>query len=93
MKSNYWAPTAFTPNGDGRDDIFYIHGQFQQFDFGVYSRWGEQIFHTNNPTQGWDGTSQASGEKMPDGAYIYYVKGKLSDGTTVSKQDMVNLIR
>ncbi len=93
LKSNFWAPTAFTPNGDGRDDIFYIHGQFQTFDFGVYNRWGEQIFHTNNLTQGWDGTRQTDGEKMPDGAYIYYVKGTLNDGSAVSQQGMVNLIR
>lgn len=93
LKANYWAPTAFTPNGDGRDDYFYIHGQFADFDFGVYNRWGEQIFHTNNLTQGWDGTRQNGGEKMPEGAYIYYVKGTLSDGSIISKQGMINLIR
>ncbi|MGH7234295.1 MAG: gliding motility-associated C-terminal domain-containing protein, partial [Candidatus Saccharimonadales bacterium] len=59
----------------------------------VYNRWGEQIFHTNSLWQGWDGTRQIGGEKMPDGAYIYYVKGTLKDGTKVNKQGMINLIR
>jgi gliding motility-associated-like protein len=94
IAANLWAPTAFTPNGDGKDDIFYIRGpQISNFDFGVYDRWGEQLFHSENMTQGWDGRKQITGEKMPDGAYIYYVRGTLANGQAVNMQGMVNLVR
>jgi gliding motility-associated-like protein len=94
IAANLWAPTAFTPNGDGKDDIFYIRGpQISNFNFGVYDRWGEQLFHSENMTQGWDGRKQITGEKMPDGAYIYYVRGTLANGQAVNMQGMVNLVR
>ena len=42
---------------------------------------------------GWDGTRQLGGEKLPQGAYFYNVRGMLTDGTTVDSKDIVNLIR
>ncbi|HXB14027.1 MAG TPA: gliding motility-associated C-terminal domain-containing protein, partial [Bacteroidia bacterium] len=90
---NYWAPTAFTPNGDGKDDIFYIHGEIKNFDFGIYNRWGEEIYHSQNINEGWNGRRQVTGEEAPDGAYIYYVKGTLANGQGISSKGMVNLIR
>lgn len=54
----FFLPTAFTPNGDGLNDIFrpvtvgyrYLHY------FRVYNRWGQQVFYTENINDGWDGT-------------------------------------
>jgi gliding motility-associated-like protein len=89
-----WAPTAFTPNGDGNDDIFYIHGSgIKNFEMGVYNRWGEEIFHSQDINMGWDGRRQVTREEMPDGAYIYYVRGTLPDGTSINTKGMINLIR
>ncbi len=90
----FWAPTAFTPNGDGKDDIFYIHGTgISNFELDVYNRWGEQIFRSQDINQGWDGRRQISGEQLPDGAYVYYVKGNTSDGKSINTSGMINLIR
>ncbi|HSY77015.1 MAG TPA: gliding motility-associated C-terminal domain-containing protein, partial [Bacteroidia bacterium] len=89
-----WAPSAFTPNGDGKDDIFYIHGNnISHFEMGVYNRWGEQIFYTQDINQGWDGRRQITREEEPNGAYVYYVRGTSPSGQSISVNGMVNLIR
>ena len=55
-------PTAFTPNGDGKNDVFKptIAGMKQFFYFRVYNRWGQLLFSTCQPNKGWDGTLQRS---------------------------------
>lgn len=66
--------SAFTPNGDGMNDIFRIlnvHGQ-KLIMFNVYNRWGQMVFHTTNISQGWDG--MYNGMPAEQGAYIYLVK-------------------
>src|SRR6185312_11118444 len=94
ISNNFWAPTAFTPNGDGKDDIFYIHGSgVTNFSMGVYNRWGEQIFYSEDIMQGWDGRRQVTGQEMPNGAYVYYVKGTDAKGNSVNTKGLINLIR
>ncbi len=94
VDADTWAPTAFTPNGDGNNDIFYVRTNGAvQFTMLVFNRSGEVIYSSTNPDNGWDGTRQGSGEKMPSGAYVYSVKASLSDGTPVVENGMVNLIR
>jgi len=68
-------PTAFTPNGDGLNDIFLP--AFQSVDDGayellIYDRWGQLVFETNNPLVGWNG--QINGRPAQDGAYQYLVR-------------------
>ncbi len=89
-----WVPNAFTPNGDGKDDVFIVRGQgINDFEFGVFNRWGEQIFHSNNMATGWDGTRPVTGENLPPGAYVYYIKGVKTNNEAVNIKGMVNLIR
>ncbi|HEX5553881.1 MAG TPA: gliding motility-associated C-terminal domain-containing protein [Chitinophagaceae bacterium] len=67
-------PNAFTPNGDGVNDVFRIlntHGQ-QLITFNVYDRSGLEMFHTTRITGGWDGTFKGQSQQM--GAYIYLIK-------------------
>jgi len=60
-------PSAFSPNGDGRNDTFkpIVKGNFSKFEFTVYNRWGQIVFKTNEINYGWDGTvngfTQSSG--------------------------------
>lgn len=53
-----FVPTAFTPNQDGRNDIFraLIFGNVKSFEFSIFNRWGQMIFRTQDPAKGWDGT-------------------------------------
>jgi len=55
-------PNAFTPNGDGFNDIFKVKYPFyaSQFDFTIYDRWRNKIFETNDITKGWDGTYEGT---------------------------------
>ena len=90
----FWLPNAFTPNGDGKSDIFRVRGEgIQKFEFGIFNRWGEQIFYSKDINIGWDGTRLISGDKLPEGAYVYYVKGVKTNGEIVDVKGMVNLIR
>ena len=52
-----YVPTGFTPNGDGLNDVFrpLLFGDIISMKFTVYNRWGEIVFQTTKPGQGWDG--------------------------------------
>src|SRR5207248_1499216 len=65
-------PDAFTPNGDGKNDLFRLRykGDISKLEFSVYNRFGERIFVTTNVDDGWDGTYH--GVKMDMGTYFYY---------------------
>lgn len=64
-------PTAFTPNGDGRNDIMRptVAGMRKFLYFNVYNRWGQLLYSTSQEGRGWDGTF--AGEKQPSGTYVY----------------------
>lgn len=87
-------PTAFTPNGDGRNDVFRLvfNGHIRLNSFVVYNRWGQQVFRTNQATQGWSGTQ--NGQLCEAGTYVWFVDGiDLSDGTRIVRNGTVTLIR
>ena len=90
--TNIYIPSAFTPNGDGIDDIFRIPPGvvFNLGALSVYDRWGNKIFETNNITQGWDGTYK--GSPAPAGAYVYVITGSDVKGK-ISLKGTVLLIR
>ncbi|MBN8695010.1 MAG: gliding motility-associated C-terminal domain-containing protein [Bacteroidetes bacterium] len=94
IASTVWLPTAFSPDGNGSNDIFFVRGEgVTDFEFSIFNRWGEQLFYTNNISEGWDGKRQLGGEDLPQGAYVYYVKGTLSTGEKINTNGLVNLIR
>ncbi len=66
-------PSAFTPNGDGLNDVFRPVGLTYQHlvEFRIFNRWGQQIFYSNNIEHGWDGTYQGVPQDMGD--YFYEV--------------------
>ncbi|HTB51403.1 MAG TPA: sugar-binding protein [Ferruginibacter sp.] len=70
-------PNAFTPNGDGINDIWFISsgsGCFSNLSVDVYNRWGSLIYHSDNYSNTWDGTYQ--GHPVPDATYYYAVTAK-----------------
>ncbi|MCB9227235.1 MAG: gliding motility-associated C-terminal domain-containing protein [Chitinophagales bacterium] len=71
--SNPEMPNAFSPNGDGKNDLFfpvYLDNNSNVTTFNVYNRWGELVYQYNNDN-GWDGTFQ--GEDQPVDVYNYYI--------------------
>lgn len=69
-----YIPKAFSPNGDGVNDVFRPIGKgidFDEYQMYIYNRWGELIFESNDYNIGWDGTDARSGEAMKQGIYPY----------------------
>ena len=65
-----FVPTAFTPNGDGENDILFVRGSdIQEMTFLIFNQWGETVFRSNDQQLGWDGTM--SGLKVQIGTYVY----------------------
>jgi gliding motility-associated-like protein len=75
--ANLTMPNAFTPNGDGNNDIFYVRGTgFSVKSFSIYNRLGQLVFKKenflpNDPQQGWDGTF--GGQAISDAAGFVYM--------------------
>ncbi len=70
-------PTAFSPNGDGINDLFcFESAAVSKSHLAIFNRWGEKMFDSENYKEGWDGTYKE--EVCPEGIYIYYFtyKGK-----------------
>ena len=72
-------PNAFTPNGDGKNDIFRLvtKGNQEISAFQVMDRWGKRVFESVNQNEGWDGTF--NGEAQDMGTYKYYLKYRCAD--------------
>jgi gliding motility-associated-like protein len=82
----------FSPNGDGNNDVFYIRGLgIIEMDLMIYDRWGQKVFATKDPLEGWDGTNRD--KPMPSGAYVYHVSVVLNSGRRESYQGNFALIR
>lgn len=86
-------PSAFTPDGDGRNDLFRIIGlRFQKLvDFSIYNRYGQRVFQTSSAEKGWDGT--VNGVPQDLGVYNYGIIVAQPDGTQKTYKGTVTLIR
>jgi len=87
-----YIPTAFSPNGDGNNDVFQIYGQgIRTIDLRIFNRWGEKVFETNNQFEGWDGTYK--GEMQNPSVFTYYVNVTFLDNKKVERKGTVSIIR
>lgn len=91
-------PTAFSPNGDGGNDLLLIHGTdgIQILEFRVYDRWGELLFEDrnfpiNDAKRGWDGRFRD--REMSPGVYIWNLEAEYPDGLRLPFQGQTTLIR
>jgi gliding motility-associated-like protein len=88
-------PNTFTPNADGRNDLFRprlgSNCRWDGFRFEVFNRWGQLVFGTNQPGQGWDGTYQ--GQPQPAGAYMLRCSYSLQGGQQLEVKGSVLLMR
>ncbi len=88
-----WAPTAFTPNNDQVNDVFYIKagGIITKYVLKIFDRWGEMVFTSNDQNDGWDGTYQS--KELNVGVYLYYYKVEFVDGVVIEKSGDVTLLK
>lgn len=72
-----YVPTAFTPDGDGLNDVLYVIGNDisdKEFQFMVFDRWGEKIFSTTDRHAGWDG--KMNGKAVKNGVYTWMLRAQ-----------------
>ena len=85
-------PNAFTPNGDGINDVLYVRSDIiESFTFRIYNRLGELIFETSSTSIGWDG--KYKGEKCTPGVYDYYLEGICNNKEIILKKGNITLIK
>ena len=80
----FYVPNSFTPNGDGKNEVFVPvltagYDRERGYEFRIYNRWGEQVFFSDIPGVGWDGSyidQSGSVKIVQNGTYMWYVKFK-----------------
>jgi gliding motility-associated-like protein len=95
-----YIPNAFSPNGDGANDVFMIFARAssvaQVRTFAIFNRWGEEVFSAsgfapNDPQYGWDGNFRD--QPMNAAVLVYYAEIEFVDGSTEIFKGEVNLLR
>jgi gliding motility-associated-like protein len=89
---SFYFPNAFTPDGDTINDTFKVIGHFfKEYELAIYNRWGELVFTTTNPAEGWDGTYR--NKEAPQGTYVYSAAIVDSEGNKYQRKGTVHLLR
>lgn len=95
-KVTYYLPNAFSPNGDGINDTYkgkgYLVG-LKDFNLEIWNRWGERIYQTNDPSEGWNGTKNNNGKLTPNGTYQCFVQYTEPRGERKELHTHLTLIR
>jgi len=92
--SSIWIPNAFSPNGDGVNDIFKPACQnIVKFHMGIFDRWGTMIFTTSDSLDGWTGLK--NGSYYPPGVYTYRIdfEGVEFPGVNQVRKGTITLVR
>ena len=96
QESHVRIPNAFTPGGNGANDVFMVKGISIIKHMVIFDRWGEKVYEHDNFISGdrsscWDGTFR--GHNCPTGAYVYFVEMECPAGGTFSRQGSFVLLR
>jgi gliding motility-associated-like protein len=89
----FYLPTAFSPNNDGRNDVFRaISPGISQLDFlCVWNRWGQEVFRTQSLAASWDGNFK--GNPLPAGTYVWMIQGTDYKGRLFNRRGTVTIVR
>ena len=91
---NIHIPDAFSPNGDNKNDIFYVYAfayQVRKIEINIFNRWGELIFSSNDLSKGWDGTYKNI--PVQEDVYVCTVECTWIGGEHKTFKDKLTLIR
>ncbi len=85
-------PNAFTPNGDDKNNVLELKGQYvEEMQLVIYDRWGEKVFESFSQSNGWDGTYK--GVALPPDVFAYYLKVRCINGNEFQKQGNVTILK
>jgi gliding motility-associated-like protein len=87
-----YVPTAFSPNGDGYNDILHIvaAGVKKLSYFNIYNRWGQLVYSINNAHVAWDG--KFKGKQVAAGTYVWVAEGIAYKGNAIQRRGTIVLI-
>jgi gliding motility-associated-like protein len=91
--SEYYVPSAFTPNNDGKNDEFKIIGsEVKEFSLVIFDRWGNEIFESDDINTSWDGIASKD-NPMPEGVYVYRLEMRSKTNRDIVKSGAITLLR
>lgn len=92
-KENIFIPNAFTPNGDGVNDIFIPRTsiEFISYHLIIYNRWGNKVFESRDSSKGWDGSYKNQPAQVD--AYGYYFVGECVQGEKITLKGNITLLQ
>ena len=94
VTGNIYVPNAFSPDGDGINDLFKAEGiDIVEFKMEIFDRWGELIFVSNSIEDGWNGSSPNNDYYAPSDMYPYRIVAREHTGEVFELSGMVTLIR
>lgn len=87
-----FVPNIFSPDNNGINDILYVEGAigFRNFYFAVYNRWGELVFDSKDPDDGWDGTHR--NERVAEGVFVYVLTAIDRQGRPVEESGNITVV-
>ncbi len=91
----FYLPSAFTPNGDGRNEVFFEPGfamDYSGFNLRIFNRWGQLFYQTNTYTNPWDG-SDGKGSPAAQGVYVYSLSITGKNGKQHKYNGTITLLR
>jgi gliding motility-associated-like protein len=88
-----YIPNVFTPNGDGRNDVYrvFTRGPVKYFSMEIFDRWGEKVFDGDDLEKGWDGTFK--GTPVQPGVYVYQVNITFLDAEVVKNKGTITVFK
>ncbi len=89
----FFVPTAFSPNGDGQNDLLelFIGKDVMNFKFSIYNRWGELVFETQDKSLVWDGTYKSTA--LNTAVFVYQLDIRFEDGKKERRAGNITLMR
>jgi gliding motility-associated-like protein len=91
-----YVPDAFTPNGDGLNDVFQPKGfGIVKYELNIFDRWGERVWTTSDFNQGWDGTypKRSDQDIIKQDVYVWKIKITNSFGKSSELEGKVTLLK
>jgi len=89
-----YIPSAFTPNGDGKNEVFKPVGKYiKEYEMYIFDRWGSEVFHSTDMNNGWNGTVKGTGPICQEDIYVYKITITDSKGTDHTYVGRVTLLK